>query len=444
VLALALVVGVQLANSVPSRGEPDAPSVAEALARQPGVVDPVPVTEMNPGVTVDTSDLDRRIDFWHARAAQHPQSEQEWVYIGDLLDLKARLTGDVGHYIAAQEAYERAIDIAPNSVSAHSGNARLLATLHDFENAVVEATRVLQLDPYASDALGVIFDSSIELGDLENARLALDRLAERVETPALFIRQARLSFFSGDTASAISLARRSVAYADEEQAPAAVMAFYRFAVGEYELLAGNPDTAEMEYDAALDALPGYTAAIYGNSRVALARGDVETAIGLLETLPKTLSRPDMLAFLGDLYALNGDSVAAAAHYGLADQAAQAAAVGDRLIFGREYALFLADHDRPLEPAMALVEPLERVADGYGADTLAWVLFKAGRSDEALAAARSALQYAIPDPLIGIHAGLIELSAGDPARGRALIEEALALRPTASPLVIDQARRALGE
>jgi tetratricopeptide (TPR) repeat protein len=402
------------------------------------------VTEISPATTVDTSDLDRRIDFWRTRAALHDQSEQEQIYMGDLLDLKARLTGDVAHYIAAQEAYQQAIDIAPNSVAAHSGNARLLATLHDFENAVAEATRVLQLDAYANDVLGVIFDSSIELGDLDNARLALDRLAERVQTPALFIRQARLSFFSGDTANAISLARRSVAYAEEEQAPAAVVAFYRFAVGEYQLLAGNPDAAQIEYDAALDALPGYTAAVYGKSRVAFARGDIEEAIAILETLPKTLSRPDMLAFLGDLYALSGNDAAAAEHHALADESALAAAVGDRLIFGREYALFLADHDRPLEPAMALVEPLETVSDGYGADTLAWVLFNAGRQQEALAAARSALEYGIPDPLIGIHAGLIELSAGDQEAGRALVEAALALHPTASPLVIEEARRALAQ
>ena len=442
-LALAVVVGVQAYNSVQSRGAPEAPVVADALARQPGVADPVPLTEVPPAVAVDTADIDRRIDFWQGRAADHPQSEQEWIYIGDLLDLKGRLTGDVGEYIAAQKAYERAIEIAPNSLSAHSGNARLLATLHDFENAVAEATRVLQIDPYANDALGVIFDSSIELGELDNAQLALERLAERVQTPALFIRQARLSFFTGDTKSAIDFARQAVAYAEAEQVSPAVMAFYHFAVGEYQLFGGNPDAAAAEFEIALQALPGYPAAIYGQSRVAFANGDVDAAIATLESLPKSLARPDMWAFLGDLYQLAGNASAAAELYALADQAAQTAAVGERLIFGREYALFLADHDQRLEFALTLAEPATgSVADGYGADSLAWVLYKADRPQEALAAARTALEYGIPDPLIRIHAGLIEIAAGDPEDGRALIEEALALHPTASPLVIQEARDAL--
>lgn len=442
-LALATVAGVQLYGAW--NRPADASVVAETFTRQPGAVDPIPLTDAPSTVqSVDTADLDRRIAFWRDRTATRPQSEQEWVYIGDLLDQKARLTGDVDVYVSALDAYQRALEIAPNSVAGHSGNARILATLHDFENAVAEARVVLTLDPFANDALGVIFDASIELGDMDNGRRALELLAERVQTPALFIRQARLAFFSGDTIDAIEFARQSVAYAEEANAPASTLAFYHFAVGEYELFAGNLDGAEAEFEAALQSLPGYTAAIYGQSRVDFARGDINGAITLLEMLPKTLSRPDMLSFTGDLYHLAGNATASAHHYALADDAARSAAVGDRLIFGREYALFLADHDRDLEFAMTLVDPLEEVADGYGADTLAWVLHKSGRSDEALAAARSALRYGIPDPLIRIHAGLIELAAGDPTLGRALLQEALSVHPTGSPLVIQEARRALAQ
>jgi tetratricopeptide (TPR) repeat protein len=440
-LALALVVGVQLNNSVQSGGASgSAPGVLDP--RAPGAADAVPVTEVGPIGAVDTADVDRRIEFWRARADAHPQSEQEWVYIGDLLDLKGRLTGDVAEFIAAQDAYERAIQIAPNSLAAHSGSARIHATLHDFEIAVAEATLVLQLDPYANDALGVIFDASIELGNLDNARLALERLAARTQTPALFIREARLAFFSGDVQAAVELARKSVVFAEEADASTAVIAFYHFAVAEYELFAGNLDAAQAEFEVALEGAPGYTAAIYGMSRVSYARGDLVGAIALLESLPKTLSRPDMLAFTGDLYQLSGNTDAASEHHELADAAARSAAVGDRLIFGREYALFLADHMGDLGFALTL-SPAAPFADGYGADTAAWVLYKAGRLEEALAAARAALAFGIADPLISIHAGLIEIAAGDPGTGRSLISEALKLNPTASPLVIDEARRALG-
>ena len=130
------------------------------------------------------------------------------------------------------------------------------------------------------------------------------------------------------------------------------IAFYDYTAAEYELLAGNLDAAQTDYERSLALLPGYPLSIFGEGRVAYARGDLPTAIALLQTATAALPRPDMLAFLGDLYALNGDSAKASDQYATVDFiASMTASSGAGHVYDREYGLFLSDHDR--NPAQAL-------------------------------------------------------------------------------------------
>jgi hypothetical protein len=64
---------------------------------------------------------------------------------------------------------------------------------------------------------------------------------------------------------------------------------------------------------------------------------------------------------------------------------------------------------------------------YVDDTYAWVLFRAGRLDDARRASEQAMRLGTPDARILYHAGAIRIAVGDPA-GRALVEKALALNP----------------
>ena len=112
------------------------------------------------------------------------------------------------------------------------GLARISATLHDFAGAMVAATTVLEDDPYADGALAIIFDAALELGDLDNAERALTLLDERIDSPAVTVRQARLAFIDGDTAGAQTLAAQAVD-AGRRPRPSCrrAVAFYQYARG---------------------------------------------------------------------------------------------------------------------------------------------------------------------------------------------------------------------
>lgn len=441
-VALLVVVGVQLYNgtSVPA---PTTVTSAVGETHQEGVADPVPVTEVTSIGAVDTSDIDRRIAFWRARADENPRSELEWVYIGSLFDLKGRQTGDVSHFVAAQEAYDRAIAIAPNSGAAYGGAARIKATLHDFEGAVIEATKVLEIDPAANDAIGVIFDASIELGDLENARLALERLDDRIDSPAVTIREARLAFVGGDAVAAHQLALGASQEAFETAEQPSTIAFYEYSAAEYALLSGDLDAADHGYADAIASLPGFPLAVYGQARVAYARGDIGRAISLSEAATASVPRPDMLAFLGDLYALDGQADKAADQYATVEFIASMASESAGAVYDREYSVYLSDHGIQAEHALSLAQAESAVRhDAYGHDALAWALYANGRDAEALTEINRALATGTVDARLLIHAGLIQIANGDVSEGKNQIERGLDLHPAFSPVVIAMAREAL--
>jgi tetratricopeptide (TPR) repeat protein len=392
---------------------------------------------------VDTKDTDRKIAFWQARIAANARDDISWTYLGDLFEIKGRQTGEVSNYLSARDAYATALDIAPGSAAAAIGAARIYSTLHDFLGAQAAATAVLEADPYATGALAILFDASLEMGQLDIAQDALTLLLERTQTPAVVGRQARLAFVRGDTARALDLSNQAVLDATNAGDPVSSVAFYQYAHAEYALLAGDLDAAQAGYEASLTALPGYPLALFGEGRVAYARGDVAHAVALLEAATAALPRPDMVAYLGDLYAIAGRPTDAAVQYDTVEFIRGLAAAGSAKVYDREYVGYLADHARDAALAMDLAAAeLAARKDVYGYDALAWALHAAGRDADALVNARLALASGAQDARLLIHAGLIELANGLTADGQAQLRAGLALNPSFSPLVIEQARAAL--
>jgi tetratricopeptide (TPR) repeat protein len=437
VLALLVVVGVQLGPR-PVTAPPA--NVTPIVEGSDNLTDVRPPGEVIGVAGVDTSETDRKIAFWQARIGVNSRDDTAWTYLGDLFEIKGRQTGDVTNYISARDAYATALDIAPGSAAAAIGAARIASTLHDFLGAQAAATAVLEADPYATGALAILFDASLEMGQLDIAEDALALLLERTQTPAVVGRAARLAFVRGDTAGALELSGQAVLDATNAGDPAASVAFYQYAHAEYALLAGDLAVAQAGYDASLTALPGYPLALFGQGRVAYARGEIDRAIALVGAATAALPRPDMVAYLGDLYAISGRSDDAAAQYDTVEFIHGLAADGGAQVYDREYVAFLADHDRDTGTAVELATAeLTTRRDVYGYDALGWALHADGNDADALVNARLALASGTQDARLLIHAGLIELANGLTAEGQAHLRAGIALNPAFSPLVIEQAR-----
>jgi len=394
------------------------------------------------GRTADTSVTESKIAFWQGRLARNPRSDLAWQYVGELYVQLGRETGDAARYTLADKAFTKALAIAPGNLAARAGHARVLATLHRFDEASAEALAVLQADAGATAAVAVLADAAIETGDLAAADEAIRVLVARTDGPAVQARIARLAYLRGDTeAASRTVSAAAASAAGQGDVPEAV-AFYFYAAGEYRFSAGDLDGADTAYRAALGAFPGSFLALAGRGRVAFARGEVDDAIGYLRSATAMVPRPDLLAYLGDLYALRGDAADAAVTY---EQVAFIGRLGElqAQLYNRELALFLASHGRDTGKAIELAAAeLEKRKDIYGYDAYAWALYADGRSAEALDPARQANALGTRDARLLYHLGMIELADGLTADGRDHLEAALALNPAFDPLGAADARKAL--
>lgn len=429
------LVGLGGANGQPSR--PISAAVANPMT------DPEPQAAGTAIGASDTADTDRRIAFWQERIRTTPASDQQYVYLGELYAQKGRETGDVGNYALAEQAYRAALILYTGNTAARAGLARNLVTLHQWQNAISEGTALLKADLRALGAVAVIGDASLEIGDLDTAQAAFETLRTNMDGPAVTVRFARLSFLRGDTADAIRLADEAAASAAAINASSEEQAFDLYVAGEYRWQHGDIQGADAQYQASLRAFPSYYLSLAGRGRVAFARGDLASAITWYRAAAAIIPKPELLAYLGDLYALAGDTAGADTQYRAVDFIGT---LGDTQaqVYNRELALFQATHLRDPGHAVALAqaELVER-RDVYGYDALAWTLFKAGRPNDALEPARMVLASGTMDARLLYHVGMIELATGQSEEGRAHLEQALQLNPAFDPLGSLDAQRALG-
>ena len=219
-------------------------------------------------------------------------------------------------------------------------------------------------------------------------------------------------------------------------------AFYRYQLGELHRSLGNLPDASAAFEDSLAALDGYVPAQAALANVREAQGRRTEAIGLLESASNARPQPEILAALGDLYALSGDEARAEEQYALVERIGALARAGGG-IYDRQLILFAADHGREVDVAVGAAEAsLERRKDVYGYDAYGWALFAAGRVDEASAAIEEAIALGTPDPRIAYHAGMIAAASGQDVEARELLERAVAGRAALPPLQAQRASDAL--
>jgi len=188
--------------------------------------------------------------------------------------------------------------------------------------------------------------------------------------------------------------------------------------------------------------PDHVRALGGLARIREAQGRRDEAVELLERATADLPSPDLVADLGDLYALDDREAAAADAYALVERIAEVArATGG--VYDRQLVVFLVDHDRRVADAVTLATAeLAARTDVYGYDALAWALYKDGRLEEADAAAREATRLGTPDGRILYHAGLIAMALDRVDEARELLRAAAAREPSLPPLQVPVLRAAV--
>lgn len=376
---------------------------------------------------------DAAIQVAQARVRALPAKSDEWVRLGWAWVRTARSSGDPGFYVNVAACADEALRLAPDTRPALELRGLVLMNGHRFEEARREAERVLAADPENPVALGTLSDALLELGRFDDAVEAAQRAADSKPGPAVYARASYFRWLTGDTQGAKEALRAALGARDRRDPEPAAWTFVEAAKLYWHQ--GDYEGADALLAEALRWVPDYPPALVARGRVALSRGDAKRAIGHLKKAYAAQPLPEAAWLLGDARAMLGDAAGAEREWA---RAVQAGRRGDKLTL----ALFYATKNRAIDEALRLVDA-ERASRGgvYADDTYAWVLYRAGRLDEARRASDRALQLGTPDARLLYHAGAIRLATGDET-GRALVERALATNPAFDATGAGEARALL--
>jgi tetratricopeptide (TPR) repeat protein len=404
------VVGAVIALVVSLK--PDSTPVESAFRR----IDDPPRFEAQSSTSRE--DLLRTATAARSRLASSPGDVAAAVTLADVLLRLARVESAGAHAIEAERILKQALRHDAGEYSALKMLGAVYLSQHRFRDAVAAAERARAARPRDAWNLGVLGDAWLELGDYDRAFEAFDTMARLRPDAAAYARVAYAHELQGRLPEALATMRMAAAATGAHDAES--LAWHHAQLGHLHLELGEIDEAEREYARAAFIFPGHPYARTGLARVALARRDYAAALQMYRGLMNDGATPELAAAIGDLLAVTGDPAAAQAMYARAEELERD---GWQQEEAQPAALARMLAERNLKPAEA-VALAERAAaqrsDIFTMDALAIAYFRAGRLDQAAAAAARALRTGTRNRQILLHAADIAHARGQEADARRLL------------------------
>lgn len=380
-----------------------------------------------------------RIAALEAERASGDADARELASLGLAYLSQARAEAEPAFLTKADAALTDSLAVEPrDNFEAFVGRAALANARHDFSGSIVWARRAIALNPHDSAPHGLLGDALFELGRVEAADAAYQRMIDLRPDMASYVRASYALGYGGNVTGAIE----AMELALQAAASPADQAWVHHQLGDIYQGAGRYRRAAQENRLGMQLAPGYAPPQVGFAESLIARGRVEDAIGVVERAIATLPAIEYEMTLGELYEAAGRNEEAARQY---DRAAAVLARyrAHGMLPDADLILFYVDHGFRMEAA--LDEARAIYADrptAKTADALAWALYRSGDSGTAWSYAREAISQDAPDPGHLFHAGMIWLALGDEAKGERFLSRALAVDPAFSVLQAPLARRLL--
>jgi tetratricopeptide (TPR) repeat protein len=408
---------------------------------------PVPADLLTPRPTA----TDHLIRAEQVSVVRNPKDAAGYIGLGAAYFQRARETGNVSDYQLAEESLAKSLDLDSSDFSADIAlgtMAEICMGEHRFADAIGFAQKALSLGTGDLSPFAILGDAYADRGEYEKSAAAYGKLTPRDTTlspRASYARDSRLSylkFIGGDTEGAIRLMKTAVTEGIEAQLPSENLAWLYYELGEFSTQAGDAESADAAYLAALNAHPGDYRAMVSLARLRANNGRYAEAIVLYQKAIAVVPMPSFVAELGDLYARSGNQPEAQKQYALVQYIGLLGQI-NQVLHNRDLALFYADHDSKLTEALDLAQKeLEARRDVYTWDALAWALYKNGKLEEAAKASEKAMQFGTRDALLHFHAGMIADGLGHREQARSELETALEINPHFHLMYTDAARQKL--
>jgi len=365
--------------------------------------------------------VERKIADLQRSAERNPNKVDFWVLLGRAWARKAREASDPGFYVNANACANVALQVSPDDKLAMDLRGLVLLNDHKFAEARDLASKSVEKNPDDAMAWGVLSDALLELGRFDEAASAAQNMMDIKPNLPSYSRASYFRWLQGDENAALKYARLAIDSGRDPNDPepgawelvqAAMIFWHR---GDYE-------GADAGFVKALDAMNEYPPALVGRGRVAMARGDARRAAELFKRAYDQSPLPETAWLLGDARDAAGDRTGAEEAWSRVEKDA-------RRNDPRTLALFWATKNVHGDEALTLARD-ERAKRGdiYTLDAEAWALYRTGKITEARNLIDDARRHGTSDARLVYHQGAIHIAAGDVARGKKLLADALARNP----------------
>ncbi len=369
----------------------------------------------------DTSITTRSIAYFEKRLAAQPDN---YMVRGRLISRYLLRFGTGARLADVERAEALARDLVriarPDRGQALSRLSAVLLMQHKFAEAVESASEAHRLDTLNQDALGAVFDAALAAGRYAEAEAALARL--RPSTMNALVRRAQWLDASGQSKGAFEAFDRLCNQLERSALSPAVVAWCLTQLGAVEHARRGPEVAANIWQRALAVQPGYRGALEGLAGLAAARSRWTRAEALYRRIASD-AHPDLYLRLAEVAAARGDRASERAN--VRRFLAIAGRPQNEALYGEMLALYYADKNDPEARDAALALALRDVArrptiESY--DALAWVRFRRGELDAALAASDSARRWGAASPTMNYHRGRILEALGRLKEAAPLLHE----------------------
>lgn len=335
---------------------------------------------------------------------------------------QARLTNDAGFYTLAEQAALCVASLDPDDPGGLLLRGHALHQMHRFVEAESIARRLVTLREFVLD-YGLLGDVLMEQGRLGEAATAYQKMIDLKPFYQSYTRAAHLRWLKGDLNGAIEMMQAAIRAVSPRDPESVAWAYSRLAF--YELQRGRLAEAERMAEASLRYVPEYAAALLVRGRIQLAGRKPLEAVTTLERAARRNPLPEcQWAHADALREVNRTDAAREVERQLA-----AAGPGDP----RTFALYLATRRENRSQAIALArQELQKRADIFTLDTLAWALASAGEIREASSLIARALAEGTQDGRLFLHAAAIAAADGRADDARRWARKARALQFTLLP------------
>ena len=384
---------------------------------------------------------DERIAAYEKLLKEAPDDPKIETALASAFIQKLRETTDFAYLNRAAALVDRLLAADPKNYDGIRLSAEIETHRHNFPKAAALARELAERNPSDAGAYGLLGDSLMEMGQYDMARDAYQRMLTLSPNLTSYNRMAYHAFVTGKGDEALAWMATAVRAGS---ATPENLAWCLVEFGDMLSKTGHAADAELSYQQALVALPGYHRALAAEGRQYAAAGDFAKATARFQQAQEVIPLPDYAAALETLYTHSGKTAEAAQQRKLIDVIERLGrANGEK--GNRMLAVVYADQNRNLDRALELARAeLETRKDVYTYDALSWVLFRDGRQKEAEEASARALEFRTTEPTFLYHAGVIAMAGGSAKRGRELLQAALALNPAFAFPQAEDARRRLAE